>query len=1808
MVALALLVGVSVCAFAFGAASPVQAISSTIVISQIYGGGGNADAAYNADFVELLNLGNSTQSLNGWSVQYASAEAETWNNGNKVDLPDVELAPGQRYLIQLSVEGTNGAPLPVPDAIGAVAIASTAGKIALVSSTTLLVGSGCPFSSAVVDFVAYGSNANCSETLSAPAASDTNAIERAQDGCLDSDNNQSDFFVNAPHPRNTTDFFTLCFPPTATTTPTFTPIHTWTGTPSPTETPKTAANTPLPVSHLVISQIYTFGGSSGAAYQNDFVELFNPGGSPIPLKGLTLQYSEANGNRWQAQVFLSDVFLAPGQSYLVQMASGGTNGALLPVSDLTSALPLEPSGGKLALVSGSEFLNGTGCPLESRVIDFVGYGTAVNCFEGSGGARVTESASAIQRQVGGCQDTENNAGDFEPSAANPHNREAPLRYCRATATPTRNNTLTPTLTATDTPTPSEAAFTRTPTSTPTRTRAAGEFPTSPPNSISKMVISEFRMSGPGGSNDEYIELYNASSVEINLDGWKLLAADQVGGPFQLYTIRDIAVVPGQHFLLANGGPSGFSGNIISDGNFGAGIPDNGGIALLNAGDVIVDQIGLGDAGAFGEGARLDPPGSLTDAAYERKQGGAAGNCIDTDDNRTDFILGASNPQNLASPLVYCIGLATATPTYTLTPTATQTQTPTLTPFAASVRVNEFLPRPASDWNGDNKIDAQDEWIELYNSNGFKVDLSGWQLDDVENDGARPFVLPDDTNIPANGFLIVYGSESGISLNDSGTEAVRLLFPDNAIADATTYNQSIADGSFARNPDGIGEFTTGCLPTPLAPNCTITPTATTTSTTEPGYARRDVSINEIAWGGTSASDADEWIELVNNTNAQVSLDGWRLEAADGTIDIHLTGSIPAYEYFLLERSDDQTISDLFADQIYTGALEDGGELLTLFDPTGKPIDTANSAGGSWHAGSRNPPCSMERLNPLEADTPTNWQTNDNVTRNGHDDANQPICGTPNNQNSDKGNPGTPTLTPVSDGLFINEFMPQPAQDWNADGTADERDEWVEIYNANPFRVDLSGWLLDDVVNGGSSPYRIPQGTKIKRRGHLILHRAETGLALNNSNEDIRLVRSDGSLADTISYKSSDPDVAWSRNPDGGPAFTQYCAPTPRKPNCILSPTPTVTPTPYPSEIIINEFVPVPYYDWNRDSILDSGDEWIELYNRSEQTIDLGGWKLDDQKGGSGVFRIPYGTILPAHGFRVFFASETIIGLDNGGDVVRLLHPDNTPADRIKYDPLETNKSYARNPDGAESWSTRCVPTPGLPNCSQQPSPSPTRVFNLTSIAEARTLPENSRVSVLGSVVAHPCELDTFGHAMTLSDGIAGIQVYLEYPSQLSCLIPRSERIVVTGVLRDHFGLRTIYPEGNQQITRHYAPPYEIAPQHVHTGQVGESFESMPLMILGAVSNGKNGDVLWVNDGTGIVEVYADPASGASFAGITRGSIVRIYGIGYQNNQFADPNGGYHLRPRSPDDVVVLELADKLPNAPGARGGVDLGAVSIEQALSTRSQNYVTIGGVVTVPAGIISASNFWIQDENGRGARIFVDESAGEITFPRLNERVSIRGRVVSAFGAREIRVELADGIQTHGFAEGATPRAIGTGAVDFSVEGTLVAIQGFVAREDGREIYIDDGSGEVLVYIDATTRIRWSRLYPGVPARIIGVVARFRGEPEILPRFQTDVQFGVMLLPVAGVQSGYVPGLRARGRVREDLTVPRRLRAQAAVHLADHSRPNLRTRAISTQNVTTRPILNDALTLVSFLVLGASGISAALAVRKYSRGRRTKQR
>jgi predicted extracellular nuclease len=189
------------------------AVHAQVVISQVYGGGGNSGAPVKSDYIELHNNGSAdvTVPAGGWSVQYTSSSGTSWTN--KTDIPAGTTIPAGGYLL---IRGGQGSGTQTDtwtfDITGNIAMSGTAGKVALVDSTTFLSGCSpnCATASGVMDFVGFGSANEYEGSGGTPAPSNSNAVFRADDGCTDSNDNSADFSAAAPAARNSASPVHLC--------------------------------------------------------------------------------------------------------------------------------------------------------------------------------------------------------------------------------------------------------------------------------------------------------------------------------------------------------------------------------------------------------------------------------------------------------------------------------------------------------------------------------------------------------------------------------------------------------------------------------------------------------------------------------------------------------------------------------------------------------------------------------------------------------------------------------------------------------------------------------------------------------------------------------------------------------------------------------------------------------------------------------------------------------------------------------------------------------------------------------------------------------------------------------------------------------------------------------------------------------------------------------------------------------------------------------------------------------------------------------------------------------------------------------------------------------------------------------------------------------------------------------------------------------------------------------------------------------------------------------------------------------------
>ncbi|MDD5098479.1 MAG: lamin tail domain-containing protein, partial [Candidatus Pacebacteria bacterium] len=416
------------------------------------------------------------------------------------------------------------------------------------------------------------------------------------------------------------------------------------------------------------------------------------------------------------------------------------------------------------------------------------------------------------------------------------------------------------------------------------------------------------------------------------------------------------------------------------------------------------------------------------------------------------------------------------------------------------------------WMG-SKASSNDEWIELKNVSDKNIDLKGWRLSDK---GDQINIVFESLIVPQGGFVLLERTDdnavpfipadviySGALSNSE--EAIYLFDSSCALQDSVLANPDWPAGNNSEKRtmergadfswhDYSGNGTQNIFGTPKQENSAgkvLEKKAVTTTTTasvnfnvgggpvapvitycsqtgliEPSHS--PIIINEVAWMGTSTSSSDEWIELKNVSSESINLNNWQLLDNDNQIKVVFSSTdiIPANGYYLLERTDDESVPNVIADKIYVGALSDTNESLRLFNNNCVLIDDA-LASSDWPAGNNSEKRTMERGADFS------W----------HDysgDGTQNIFGTPKQENSDEevqeeeevivdtsddSEPVEPVInycsqldlsSPSFSPVLINEVA------WMGTST-NSSNEWIELKNVSAEEVNLKDWQLLDKDN-------------------------------------------------------------------------------------------------------------------------------------------------------------------------------------------------------------------------------------------------------------------------------------------------------------------------------------------------------------------------------------------------------------------------------------------------------------------------------------------------------------------------------------------------------------------------------------------------------------------------------------------------------------------------------------------------------------------------------------------------------------------------
>ncbi|MFB6226005.1 MAG: lamin tail domain-containing protein [Candidatus Paceibacteria bacterium] len=324
-----------------------------------------------------------------------------------------------------------------------------------------------------------------------------------------------------------------------------------------------------------------------------------------------------------------------------------------------------------------------------------------------------------------------------------------------------------------------------------------------------------------------------------------------------------------------------------------------------------------------------------------------------------------------------------------------------------------------------------------------------------------------------------------------------------------------------------------------------------------------------------------------------------------------------------------------------------------------------------------------------------------------------------------------------------------------------------------------------------------------------------------------------------------------------------------------------PTSKPSKIIISEILPNPKGSDKK--------EFIELFNPTTKPINLGGFKLDDEADSSDKYELEDGTMIKPKSYAVFPRKETNIALNNSGDQVRILNPDNEAVSTMEYQQAKQGASF----DG-KTWSK--IQTPGFKNeilAVNQPQKSTQTNnnkagYNRIPLNKTSKLKEGKKITTRGIVSVRP---NVLGNRIFYIQGSPGLQVYNhkgKFPE-----IKLGDKLEVRGEISRAYGKIRLKTEDKFSI-RKISHPGQPKPKQIQAEELNQDVLARLVQVHGRVTE-VGSDVLYLSDQTDEVEIEIEENIDIDPDRFKQKDLLRVTGI------VTTRGGEYSIKPRSRNDL-------------------------------------------------------------------------------------------------------------------------------------------------------------------------------------------------------------------------------------------------------------------------------------------------------------------
>ena len=749
---------------------------------------------------------------------------------------------------------------------------------------------------------------------------------------------------------------------------------------------------------------------------------------------------------------------------------------------------------------------------------------------------------------------------------------------------------------------------------------------------------------------------------------------------------------------------------------------------------------------------------------------------------------------------------------------------------------------------------------------------------------------------------------------------------------------------------------------------------------------EVVINEIAWMGSETSSGDEWLELKNNTLGEIDITNWTLKAASGSLSIVLNGKIMASDYFLLERTDDDSVPDVKADQIYSGALSNDGAILELRDASSSLIDIIN-ARTAWPAGDNEKKLTMARQ------TDDGWKNS-----------------------------------------LVSGGTPKALNDGSNDG--------------QEAGIDNPSSLIDGANATGTA----------------------SGTQQYNDNSSAQAM---GSVLPTIENNFD-----------------------------------------YSSRVYISELFPNPKGD-------DSETEFIELFNDENRIVNLKGWKI---KIFNKVFEIENLQILPKN-FLVLYKKDSKLDLKNSSSTVELLLPlQVTPQQTVAYVDAAEDQSYAINDLNEWRWTTEA--TPNRKNVFKSLNHTP-----ITDFTTEGDLKVDSKI--------------LFDSSDTEDEDDDALNFFWDFGDGSSSSIPVIEHSFKKA---DNYKIKLTVSDGRASSSKEkylkiksvpITSPDTSSPGKRSDNSLSLSDEDMQIIINEILPNpvGEDSEEEWIelyNKGTKSVNLLNwqldDEAGGSKVFLFNEDNwlnsknylLINRVESNLALNNSEDQVRLFNKNGQQIDSVNYKNAVENYAFArdknnqwhwtsnltPGKKNIFSINTVKTTSAKknirteAVKTDKRIKIQGITMVEPGIMGTQYFYLAAPKGMQIYNYRKQ------FPKIKigDLLEVSGELSDYNGETRLKTNSLEDIKILGKKN--LPGALELTAETINDENLaqLIEINGELIKKSGSSFYVDDGVGEILVYIKNATNIDKKEFEEGDELSVAGILNKTTVGFRLLPRNSGDIK------------------------------------------------------------------------------------------------------